>query len=757
MLLTFYFGVGMKRQNKIDWSAITFFKKKWFISFVLGALVLCSSFGALLYINKMKADGGNFTIATSVSGSGSVTISPQKASYNLGDKIIITATPDQGSIFKKWNDGYRSNANPAQIIIGTNTTDIPGSINIGAEFISGTKNISSYNIESVSSIANDPNKEVFPSATGSVPAKDTPFVQNETGNSIERITNLHSDRPGLTTNIYNGNTNGYSTYTFENVTGEYMLIENTAESCGSISLHRNSDNSTIKDLKFSDNTNLCETNDLRWDLSGRPGTEYTVYYQINLGRGKVYKQDVVNNQSPELIYDFSTLNISSEFTNLLNDDHMSQSRDATYRAIRFHNSDTTKWLVGVLDLKNKQVLPGMLEVSDYHNDNRYIPANYAYTDVSGDGTWLNVGGYSDPLYNSCLDSANPLPPPPLRFYKISDLAAGNTDLPIELNTKRFGHSSWSYDKNGNEMFVYQNDCTDSYSAFNPVDQTTVSSIRMPEMNGYSCLGVHLQRIDNPLLGGWFLMSTYGGNDIASSSWAYNQIFLVEMISENQHPRIWRLASNYSTTWPVCSNYDSNGDMKYFAQAFASIDFSGNNIYWGSNWGGSDNLETYKVSLPQDWHTVLSGSLSPITITMPSSQNIYRHTGSDNIRNKITLTPEVSGATSYTWTKSSGPGTVTFGSNTQVSTTITADTAGTYVLALTANDDSGNTATRYVTVYVHRLGDINNKDGTNNTDFFTLLANWTSGSETPSNPMADMNGDNKVDISDFVILLSNWGS
>ena len=50
----------------------------------------------------------------------------------------------------------------------------------------------------------------------------------------------------------------------------------------------------------------------------------------------------------------------------------------------------------------------------------------------------------------------------------------------------------------------------------------------------------------------------------------------------------------------------------------------------------------------------------------------------------------------TWSKVSGPGTVTFGNATAASTTVTCDTPGTYVLRLTASDGT-NTATSDVTV------------------------------------------------------------
>ena len=51
----------------------------------------------------------------------------------------------------------------------------------------------------------------------------------------------------------------------------------------------------------------------------------------------------------------------------------------------------------------------------------------------------------------------------------------------------------------------------------------------------------------------------------------------------------------------------------------------------------------------------------------------------------------SGGLTYSWTNVSGPGTITFGTPTAISTTVTASTSGTYVLQLTAADAAGNNA------------------------------------------------------------------
>ena len=69
-----------------------------------------------------------------------------------------------------------------------------------------------------------------------------------------------------------------------------------------------------------------------------------------------------------------------------------------------------------------------------------------------------------------------------------------------------------------------------------------------------------------------------------------------------------------------------------------------------------------------------------TITLPSSANLDGTVTDDGL-------PNPPGAVTTTWTKQSGPGTVTFGNASAVDTTATFSVAGTYVLRLTANDSA----------------------------------------------------------------------
>src|SRR4029434_1978776 len=67
-----------------------------------------------------------------------------------------------------------------------------------------------------------------------------------------------------------------------------------------------------------------------------------------------------------------------------------------------------------------------------------------------------------------------------------------------------------------------------------------------------------------------------------------------------------------------------------------------------------------------------------TITLPGSANLVGTVSDDGL-------PNPPGAVTTTWSKVSGPGTVTFGNANAVNTTASFSLAGNYVLRLTAND------------------------------------------------------------------------
>ncbi len=77
-------------------------------------------------------------------------------------------------------------------------------------------------------------------------------------------------------------------------------------------------------------------------------------------------------------------------------------------------------------------------------------------------------------------------------------------------------------------------------------------------------------------------------------------------------------------------------------------------------------------------------------------------GTDKTTNSIftqdaTVTASLSGISSYSWTKISGPGNIIFGSSAAEDTTIWADTDGTYVIRLTVTDNTGNSVSDEMTL------------------------------------------------------------
>jgi hypothetical protein len=57
-----------------------------------------------------------------VAGSGSVAKNPNKASYHLGDSVVLTATPQTGWSFSGWSGAFSSSVNPVTVIINGTTS-----------------------------------------------------------------------------------------------------------------------------------------------------------------------------------------------------------------------------------------------------------------------------------------------------------------------------------------------------------------------------------------------------------------------------------------------------------------------------------------------------------------------------------------------------------------------------------------------------------------------------------------------------------
>jgi hypothetical protein len=94
-----------------------------------------------------------------------------------------------------------------------------------------------------------------------------------------------------------------------------------------------------------------------------------------------------------------------------------------------------------------------------------------------------------------------------------------------------------------------------------------------------------------------------------------------------------------------------------------------------------NVAPYDVSAGDDY-----------AITLPATVPLSGAASDDGL-------PASPGAMTYLWAKKSGPGTITFGDATSLTTTASFSTAGTYTISLTADDDDLSTESPTVTIIV----------------------------------------------------------
>ena len=66
--------------------------------------------------------GPAFKLNTGVSGQGTVTKTPDKANYNTGEEVTLTATPGAGMVFTGWRGDATGTANPIKLTMNTNRT-----------------------------------------------------------------------------------------------------------------------------------------------------------------------------------------------------------------------------------------------------------------------------------------------------------------------------------------------------------------------------------------------------------------------------------------------------------------------------------------------------------------------------------------------------------------------------------------------------------------------------------------------------------
>ena len=76
----------------------------------------------------------SYTLTVNQSGNGTVSESPNSATYQAGSQVVLTATPSTGYLFSGWSGGASGNANPLTLTMTTNTS-------VTANFILQTETI----------------------------------------------------------------------------------------------------------------------------------------------------------------------------------------------------------------------------------------------------------------------------------------------------------------------------------------------------------------------------------------------------------------------------------------------------------------------------------------------------------------------------------------------------------------------------------------------------------------------------------------
>ena len=124
------------------------------------------------------------------------------------------------------------------------------------------------------------------------------------------------------------------------------------------------------------------------------------------------------------------------------------------------------------------------------------------------------------------------------------------------------------------------------------------------------------------------------------------------------------------------------------------------------------------------------------------------------------------ALTYTWSRLSGPGTVTLtpnASGASACSTARFSAAGTYVLHVTVNDGRGGSASSDLSVTVNPgsgvdpRADINHDGVVNALDLQIVIANFGLTVGSPGcDARADANADGAVSVLDLQIVIANFG-
>ncbi|MFH1807107.1 MAG: hypothetical protein ABIJ09_00075 [Pseudomonadota bacterium] len=404
----------------------------------------------------------------------------------------------------------------------------------------------------------------LPMPGGSEPGAGTPFTIATSGVVVQRLTDGAD-----ASQFSSAYTNGYSRWSPSSLGGEYVTA---FAGNGGAAVYRLSDRSVMRTLSIG------EPNELHWDSSGAHGTATTIYYRTG---AELRRMDVLTG-SDALVHDFGV-----EFPGAgaaINGVEGAPSRDMRTWAFQICDSMSGGGQcqglrdVVVYDLPSDQITA---RLGDVHPG--FPTPNFV--DVSPSGSRIVVG--------SCAGNPEPF----------NGMYAWSPDFSqrVRLSTG-CTHSGWAWGLNGEEIFVSQDPCganndeitftCDHFAAVDVNDaqgwEHRIAALAFDDLGWGN--GIHIGRIDDSRVRGWFFVSTYS---TGTSNWGTDQLFFVELVASSANPRIWQVT-------PTLNDYQD-----YWSEAFASLDFQAQHIYWGANWGGTAELQLYQAQLCAGWWDVLN--------------------------------------------------------------------------------------------------------------------------------------------------------
>jgi len=415
-------------------------------------------------------------------------------------------------------------------------------------------------------------------STQAQPSKGESFVCSTFNTTIRRITNWHTDGVPHPSGA-KGLSTGYPTWNPDNYDHTYVLLQ-IMDSGGGVSsyvVYKTAGWSFYKDLGsiFYAET-YWEDVEPRWDTSGNHNTR--IYYR----RGMQLRYYDIESEEEGLIHDFKNEFPENEYI-IYNGEEGSPSSDCRYWAF-MHKKVSSPYNVDRLIIYDKQTdITTSKSISSTPNfvamspDGNYLLASY---------DWNGKGNEYDGPHTYNRDFSQ-------------NWHIGNNTL----------HWGWGYLADGTLVYVWQ-DYGDwfSYCECNKSGEVNwIPFFDYGTMSGYPT--IH-----------WSLMPS------SKKGWAF-------AIIENDAPGAWshaqimafKLEQNSNTVWRVAFNQDLATSYNH---GFGQISRDGLYYYFGADWRKSDNMEVYRVVLPEHWYEDLMGlphdSIAPASVNDLKANSITKN-------------------------------------------------------------------------------------------------------------------------------------